>query len=101
VPDGYAAARQGEYERVRAIGERIDAQTALQWGGVNEVVSHVRARVWGIDIARSLAAKPALYRTLQKQTLNVNLRRRIIQDVPFGMALEGLTAADKPYQDQA
>jgi hypothetical protein len=44
----------------------------------------------GIEIARDLA-KPALYRTLQKQMLNVNLRRRIIQDVPFGMALEGLT----------
>jgi hypothetical protein len=35
-----------------------------------------------------LAAKPALYRTLQKQTLNLNLRRRITQDVPVGMALE-------------
>jgi enoyl-CoA hydratase/carnithine racemase len=82
-------------------GERIDAQTALQWGVVNEVVAHERALARGIEIARSLAAKPALYRTLQKQTLNVNLRRRIIQDVPFGMALEGLTAADKPYQGQA
>ena len=54
-----------------------------------------------IEIARGLAAKPALYRTLQKQTLNLNLRRRITQDVPFGMALEGLTAADLPYQNSA
>jgi hypothetical protein len=53
----------------------------------------------GIQIARGLAAKPALYRTLQKQTLNLNLRRRITQDVPFGMALEGLTAADLAYQN--
>jgi hypothetical protein len=51
----------------------------------------------GIDIARGLATKPALYRSLQKQTLNMNLRRRITQDVPFGMALEGLTAADLAY----
>jgi enoyl-CoA hydratase/carnithine racemase len=82
-------------------GERIDAQTALQWGVVNEVVAHDRAVDRGIEIAGGLAAKPALYRTLQKQTLNVNLRRRIIQDVPFGMALEGLTAADLPYQKPA
>ncbi len=83
-------------------GESIDAQTALQWGVVSEVVAHERAVERGIEIARRLAAKPALYRTLQKQTLNLNLRRRIIQDVPFGMALEGLTAADMPYQhDQA
>jgi len=45
-----------------------------------------------------LAAKPALFRAMQKQTLNMNLRRRIVTDVPFGMALEGLTAADQPYQ---
>lgn len=81
-------------------GERIDAQTALQWGVVSEVVAHDRAVERGIEIARGLAAKPPLYRSLQKQTLNVNLRRRIIQDVPFGMALEGLTAADAPYQSQ-
>lgn len=70
-------------------GESIDAQTALQWGVINEVVAHERA------------AKPALYRSLQKQTLNLNLRRRITQDVPYGMALEGLTAADLAYQQQA
>lgn len=81
-------------------GESIDAQTALQWGVVSEVVAHDRAVARGIEIARGLAAKPALYRSLQKQTLNANLRRRITQDVPFGMALEGLTAADQPYQTQ-
>ncbi|MBO0883488.1 MAG: enoyl-CoA hydratase/isomerase family protein [Mycobacterium sp.] len=79
-------------------GEHIDAETALQWGVVSEVVAHDQAVERGIDIARSLAAKPALYRTLQKQTLNVNLRRLIVQDVPFGMSLEGLTAADMAYQ---
>jgi enoyl-CoA hydratase/carnithine racemase len=82
-------------------GETIDAETALQWGVVNEVVPHERALERGMELARSLAAKPAIYRTLQKQTLNLNLRRRITQDVPFGMALEGLTAADLAYQDQA
>jgi enoyl-CoA hydratase/carnithine racemase len=79
-------------------GEQIDAQTALQWGVVSEVVPHQRAVERGIEIASKLAAKPALYRSVQKQTLNINLRRRITQDVPFGMALEGLTAADIPYQ---
>ncbi|HEY4278371.1 MAG TPA: enoyl-CoA hydratase/isomerase family protein [Conexibacter sp.] len=79
-------------------GETIDAQTALQWGVVAEVVPHERAVERGLEIARQLAAKPALYRSLQKQTLNANLRRRITQDVPYGMALEGLTAADIAYQ---
>jgi enoyl-CoA hydratase/carnithine racemase len=79
-------------------GEAIDAQTALQWGVVSEVVPHERAVERGLEIARGLAARPALYRSLQKQTLNISLRRRITQDVPFGMALEGLTAADLAYQ---
>jgi enoyl-CoA hydratase/carnithine racemase len=80
-------------------GESIDAQTALQWGVVSEVVPHDRAVDRGIEIAKVLAAKPKLYRSLQKQTLNMNLRRRIVTDVPFGMALEGLTAAEQPYGD--
>jgi len=82
-------------------GEQIDAQTALQWGVVSEVVPHERALERGIEIARTLAAKPALYRSLHKQTLNLNLRRRLVEDVPFGMALEGLTAADLAYQNAA
>jgi enoyl-CoA hydratase/carnithine racemase len=82
-------------------GESIDAQTALQWGVVSEVVPHERALERGIEIARDLASKPTLYRSLQKQTLNLNLRRRITHDVPLGMALEGLTAADLAYQNQA
>jgi enoyl-CoA hydratase/carnithine racemase len=81
-------------------GEQINAQTALQWGVVSEVVPHARAVERGIEIARVLAAKPALYRSLHKQTLNLNLHRRLVEDVPFGMALEGLTAADLAYQNQ-
>lgn len=78
-------------------GETIDASTALHWGVVSEVVPHEQALQRGLEIARKLAAKPALYRALQKQTLNLNLRRRIVEDVPVGMALEGLTCADIPY----
>ena len=49
------------------------------------------------EIARKLAGKPALYRALQKQTLNQRLRRRIVEGVPYGMALEALTAANLAY----
>ena len=79
-------------------GETIDAETALEWGVVSEIVDHGHAVDRGIEIARGLAAKPTLYRALQKQTLNLNLRRRIVEDVPFGMALEGLSAADLAYR---
>jgi enoyl-CoA hydratase/carnithine racemase len=81
-------------------GETIDATTAREWGVVNEVVPHGRALARGLEVAAKLAAKPDLYRRLQKQTLNQRLRRRIIEGVPYGMALEGLTAADLAYQQQ-
>lgn len=79
-------------------GESIDAQTALNWGVVSEVVPHDKAVERGLEIAHKMAEKSPTYNSLQKQTLNRNLRARIVQDVPFGMALEGLTAADQPYQ---
>ena len=79
-------------------GDTIDAATAKEWGVVNEVVPHERALGRGIEVATRLAAKPDLYRRLQKQTLNQRLRRRIIEGVPYGMALEGLTASDLAYR---
>jgi enoyl-CoA hydratase/carnithine racemase len=39
-------------------GQQIDAQTALQWDVVSEVVPHERALDRGIEIASALAAKP-------------------------------------------
>lgn len=80
-------------------GERIEAQTALDWGRERGRPPRTTGGS-GIEIARELAAGPALYRSLQKQTLNLNLHRRITQDVRFGMAHEGLTAADMGYEHQ-
>lgn len=81
-------------------GQTIDAATAERWGVVNEVVPHDRAYPRGLELARTLAAKPPLYRSLQKQTLNQRLLRRLVESVPFGMALEGLTAADLAYRER-
>jgi enoyl-CoA hydratase/carnithine racemase len=80
--------------------ETIDAATALDWGVVAEVLPHDQVLTRGLEIAHTLAARPALYNRLQKQTLNQHLRRRIVLDVPTGMAIEGLTAADIAYQGQ-
>ena len=81
-------------------GETIDAATAKEWGVVNELVTHDQALTRGREIATKLAATPDLYRRLQKQTLNQRLRRRIVEGVPYGMALEGLTASDLAYQEK-
>jgi ABC-type amino acid transport substrate-binding protein len=62
-----------------------------------------KVQVRHLSSAQQLAALRAgeLDVGLQKQTLNQRQRRRIIEGVPYGMALGGLTAADLPYQGQA
>jgi enoyl-CoA hydratase/carnithine racemase len=82
-------------------GEAISADTALDWGVVSEVLPADSVLARGLEIAHELAAKPALYLSLQKQVLNQRMRRRIVEDVPTGMALEGLSAADFAYQAKA
>lgn len=47
-------------------GERIDAQIALQWGVVHEIVAHDWAVDRGIEIARA-SPRSQLYRTLQSK----------------------------------
>ncbi len=65
----------------------------MQWGVVTEVLPHDAVLARGNEIARMLAGRSETYRRLQKQTLNQKMRRRILEGVPYGMALEGLTAA--------
>jgi enoyl-CoA hydratase/carnithine racemase len=66
-----------------------------------ELVPHDQALARGKQIAEQLAQKPTLYLRLQKHTLNQHLRRRIQEGLAYGMALEGLTAADLAHQQQA
>lgn len=58
-------------------------------------------RTQTLILARRLAEKLTLYCTPPKQMPNTNLCRRLLQDVPYRMALEGMTAADMPYRRQA
>ena len=77
-------------------GENIDAATARDWGVVVEVVSHERVQARALEIATKLVAKALVYLNLQKQTLNQRLVRRIIEGVPYGMALEGQLPPTSP-----
>jgi enoyl-CoA hydratase/carnithine racemase len=79
-------------------GATLSAQEAKDLGVVAELVPHDQALARGQEIAEQLAQKPTLYLRLQKHTLNQHLRRRIHEGVAYGMALEGLTAADLAYQ---
>jgi enoyl-CoA hydratase/carnithine racemase len=55
--------------------EQIDAQSALHWGVVSEIVPHARTVDRGIEIARSLAAtRPARF-FISPRTVEYHLTR--------------------------
>jgi enoyl-CoA hydratase/carnithine racemase len=74
--------------------QELDAKTAKDWGAVNEIVPAdqllVRARV----IAEDLAKLPALTTRYTRIALTQKLRRLIDEGVGYGLALEGISAAD-------
>lgn len=82
-------------------GASFDAKTALDWGVISEIVPHEKAVDRGLDLARQLARLPYSYLVLQKETLNVNLRRRLLNDLPLGTAHQSMALADMPYRSSA
>jgi enoyl-CoA hydratase/carnithine racemase len=74
--------------------QELDSQTAKEWGAVNEIVPAdkllARARV----IAEELAKLPPLTARYTRIALTQKLRRIIDEGVGYGLALEGISAAD-------
>jgi enoyl-CoA hydratase/carnithine racemase len=74
--------------------QRLDAQTAKDWGVVNEIVpaDHLLARAH--EIADGIAALPPLTSRYTRIALTQRLRRIIDEGAGYGLALEGISAAD-------
>ncbi|ALG74677.1 crotonase [Azospirillum thiophilum] len=72
----------------------LDAETAKDWGAVNEIVpaGQLLARAHGI--AEELAALPPLTSRYTRIALTQKLRRIIDEGVGYGLALEGISAAE-------
>jgi enoyl-CoA hydratase/carnithine racemase len=75
-------------------GAEIEASEAQRLGIVAEVLpkGEVRARAWAI--AHELAAKPKLMLRYSKIALTLEIKRRLLADLGYGLALEGLGALD-------
>ncbi|WP_316203980.1 enoyl-CoA hydratase/isomerase family protein [Bradyrhizobium sp. SZCCHNS3051] len=72
----------------------LDAQTAKEWGAVNEVVPADRLLARAHEIAESLAALPPLTSRYTRIALTQKLRRIIDEGAGYGLALEGISAAE-------
>ncbi|MGA7739212.1 enoyl-CoA hydratase/isomerase family protein [Bradyrhizobium sp.] len=79
-------------------GQELDAQTAKEWGAVNEIVADDKLLPRAREIAEGLAKLPSLTTKYTRIALTQKLRRIIDEGVTLGLALEGISAAEVARQ---
>lgn len=72
----------------------LDAKTAKEYGAVNEIVPTGNLLARAHEIAEQLAALPPLTSRYTRIALTQKLRRVIDEGAGYGLALEGISAAD-------
>jgi enoyl-CoA hydratase/carnithine racemase len=74
-------------------GQKLSAAEAKEYGAVNEVVSRedLLPRAW--EIARHLKKQNPLTLRYTRMVLSTRLRRRLQEGLSYGLALEGISAA--------
>lgn len=72
----------------------LDAQTAKDYGAVNEIVPADRLLARARELAEQLAALPPLTSRYTRIALTQKLRRIVDEGAGYGLALEGISAAD-------
>lgn len=73
--------------------QELDAETAKAWGAVNEIVPAASLLSRAHEIAESLASLPPLTGRYTRITLTQKLRRIVDEGIGYGLALEGISAA--------
>jgi enoyl-CoA hydratase/carnithine racemase len=76
-------------------GQILSAQQGLDLGFVNEVVpfDQVNARAWAL--AGEIAAKPIMARHFARTLLTHDMKRRMLEQLSHGFALEGMAMLDR------
>ena len=74
--------------------KELDAKTAQDWGAVNEIVPADQLLPRAREIAEGLAALPPLTSRYTRIALTQKLRRVVDEGVGYGLALEGISAAE-------
>ena len=72
----------------------LDAETAKDWGVVNEIVPADRLLARAHEIADGIATLPPLTSRYTRIALTQRLRRLVEEGIGYGMALEGISAAE-------
>jgi enoyl-CoA hydratase/carnithine racemase len=72
----------------------LDAQTAQAWGAVNEIVPGEQLLARAHEIASDITQLPPLTSSYTRTALTQRLRRIVDEGIGYGLALEGISAAD-------
>ena len=75
-------------------GQELSSKEALDLGVVNEVMplTKLLPRAW--ELARKIRRRPALTTRLTRETMLMQVKRAMLEQLPYGLALEGLGACD-------
>jgi enoyl-CoA hydratase/carnithine racemase len=74
--------------------QELDAQTAKEWGVINEILPAEKLLARAREIAEGLAKLPPLTTRYTRIALTQKLRRIIDEGIGYGLALEGISASD-------
>ena len=74
--------------------QKLDAETAQDWGVINEIVPADRLLARAHEIADGIAKMPPLTSSYTRIALTQRLRRLIDEGTGHGLALEGISAAE-------
>src|SRR5579859_992942 len=74
--------------------QQLDAATAKEWGVVNEIVPADRLLARAHEIADGIATLPPLTSRYTRIALTQKLRRIVDEGAGYGLALEGISAAE-------
>lgn len=72
----------------------LDAETAKDWGVVNEIVSPDQLLARAHEIADAIASLPPLTSRYTRIALTQRMRRAVDEGTTLGLALEGISAAE-------
>jgi enoyl-CoA hydratase/carnithine racemase len=82
-------------------GQRIGAQQALELGIVSEVLTREQLLPRAQELARQLLERPRLVRRYARQLMVHDLKKRMLDHIGYGLALEGLSVMGREMRPAA